>query len=633
MPDQSSGKEVGSPVKEELVQKELKVEFSVTPIQSKEIMEGEYATVEFRITDATTGLPVKALNPASWIDPHDEAAVSNQNACKEKIGLYLKGIVGMRPLLDLNSYFILVLNRDPSISVIDPLVGITGKTSLFAMVLLKKPGADWTKSSDQKWLYVTMPQANQVAVVSAETFKVAENIDAGDKPIRVALQPDEKYLWVGNDTREAGRSGVTVIDTNTRHRVAQIPTGNGHHEISFATDSRFAFVSNREDGTVSVIDIQKLQKIKDLKTGPLPISLAFSPLSQALYVADGKEGVITVVHADRHEVLARIKAKPGLGPQRFTPDGRWGFVVNLSEDAVHIVDTSTSRLVHTIQVGSQPYQVSLSREFAYVRCLGTERVSMINLSELQKGNVPPVTSFAAGTNAPKAAGELSIAAAITPSGEEASVLVVNPEDGTIDYYMEGMNAPMGNFRNYGHVPAAVEVVDRSLREAEPGVYSTKVRIPAAGMYDVAFLLDSPRISYCFSMSANANPLLKQEKTTLEIEYLIQDRRVKVGETVPLRFRLIDPKTREPKMGLKDVHVRYFLAPGILRKEVAVQEVAEGVYEALLSIPRSGVYYVYIASPSLKVRYADLPYLTLQAAEEKTGSNSLRSSNDQGSGVQ
>ena len=57
-------------------------------------------------------------------------------SCKDRVATYLQGIVGVRPMIDLNSHFLLVLNRDPSISVIDPVVGITGITNLFAQINL-----------------------------------------------------------------------------------------------------------------------------------------------------------------------------------------------------------------------------------------------------------------------------------------------------------------------------------------------------------------------------------------------------------------------------------------------------------------------------------------------------------------
>ena len=73
------------------------------------------------------------------------------------------------------------------------------------------------------------------------------------------------------------------------------------------------------------------------------------------------------------------------------------------------------------------------------------------------------------------------------------------------FYMEGMNAAMGSFGSYGHRVQAVTVVDRSLKEVAPGVYAGRLRIPVAGHYDVAFLLENPRVLHCFSADAAPNP--------------------------------------------------------------------------------------------------------------------------------
>ena len=70
--------------------------------------------------------------------------------------------------------------------------------------------------------------------------------------------------------------------------MAFIATGMGHHEIAFSDDDRYAFVSNRDDGTVTIVDVQSLEKVKELKTGEVPISLAFSPLGKALYESGGQ---------------------------------------------------------------------------------------------------------------------------------------------------------------------------------------------------------------------------------------------------------------------------------------------------------------------------------------------------------
>ena len=583
------------------------------------LMEGEYATVSFRMTDAASGRPIGGVKPAAWMDIGRPlvGGKSDQRTCKDRIGLYLKGIVGMRPMIDLNSYFLLVMNQDPSISVIDPLVSMTGKTSLFASIVLRRPPADWARSADGKRLWVTSPAAGEVAVVDTDTFKLVTTIAAGKEPTRVALQPDGRYVWVGNDARDASGSGVTVLDAQAAKPVAFVATGRGHHEIAFSADDRFAFVSNRDEGTVTVVDVATLAKARDLSTGPLPISLAFSPLSQALYVADGKAGDVAVVDAATLAVKARLAARPGLGPMRFSGDGRWGFVVNPTEHAVFVVDAARGRIVHRVLLDGQPYQVAFSRAFAYLRLIDSEKVNMVNLLSLGEGKKPIVQSFAAGQVAPRAVAELGIADAIAPATTDASVFVVNPADSNTYFYMEGMNAPMGSFAGYGHPARAVTLVDRSLQEVEPGVYAGKVRLPEPGRYDVAFLLDSPRVLHCFSAEVAKNPLLQPQAGKLAIEYLGFPREARTGQPLAVRFRLTDPGAGVAKSGVLDLRVRWFSPPGLERGEAYAREIEKGVYEATAVLVRDGPYYVHVVSRSLKVGAGGLPFRTIRATSTGT----------------
>ena len=251
-------------------------------------MEAKEAIVRFKIHDKATKTPLSGVKPAVWLTQRGESGTDEQQ-CKEKIQSFLQGSLRSRPDVDLNTYYVLALNEEANISVIDPLLGF-GSSKLLTLVMLKSPGQDWVQKTRDEKLFVSMPLVNQVAVVDTNTWKVVANIDTGAKPTRVRLQPDERYLWVGNDAAAPDKpSGVTVIDTTTLKVVAQLPTGNGHHELDFSRDNRFAFVTNEQDGTLSVIDIQKFAKVKDLKTGPAT-SVAFSTLGNAIYLVNEAEG-------------------------------------------------------------------------------------------------------------------------------------------------------------------------------------------------------------------------------------------------------------------------------------------------------------------------------------------------------
>jgi YVTN family beta-propeller protein len=600
------------------VREGIVIEFSVAPAQeakSRELVEGQLADLRFKLTDEASGQPLRGNFPGAWLDigSHIQGQPGAEvKSCREKVALYMRGIVGLRPMLDLNSYYVAVLNRDASISIIDPLVSLAKATSTFARIQISKPGADWVKSADGKRIYVSMPFAGQVAVIDADSFKVHSNIDAGRSPTRVFLQPDGRYLWVGNDAKASDVSGVTVIDTQTLKPVKQLLTGTGHHEIAVSEDNRVAFVTNRDAATVSLIDVRDLKILREVKLGGVPISVGYSTLSHAAYVADGKEGRVTVLAGRDFKPVKKIALRAGLGPMRFTPDGRHAFIVNPSEDLVHVIDTSSNEPLHDIPISGQPYQVAFTRAFAYVRSLSDERVAMINLLSLGRGNKPAVQFFAAGATPPKAGGELPLADSIAPAIGDAAVMVVNPADNTVYYYMEGMNAAMGSYQSYGASARAVTVIDRSLKETEPGVYTSKVRIPVAGRYDVAFLLESPRLVNCFSLEAKEDPLLASERKRIVVEYLVKSREVPLGKTVPVRFT-VKTEGGEPQTGLKDLRVLSYLVPGQHRNETFAREVKPGVYEATVEIPEHGAYSIRVASKQLNKDFKDLATTTLRTA--------------------
>ena len=525
-----------------------------------------------------------------------------------------------RPDVDLNAFYILALNEDASVSVIDPLLGFGG-SKLLALALLKSPGEDWVLTGDRTKLFVSMPQVNQVAVIDTATWKVVADIATGTAPARLALQPDEKYLWVGD------AEGVTVIDTATLKAATRIATGAGPHEIAFGGNNSFAFVSNREAGTLSIIDVTTLKKSKDVKTGARISSLAFSPLSKAIYVTNELDGTITAVDVATQKVFSKIGTAPGIKTVRFAGGGRWGFVANTTESKVYILDAATNRMLHEQTVGDAPDQFAFTDNFAYVRSLKSDQVTAIRLIDLEKK--VDVVKFPGGQLMPGSADAFASSAdAFAPAPESGAVLFTNPADKMIYYYSEGMAAPMGNFQNYRRVPRAVKIVDHSLREETTGVYTTTARLPKHGTYNVSLLLDSPRVVHCFEATAKLNPALPEEDDiTLRVEYLNREAPLVPGEDYKLRFKLTDTanKNRAVKdagavkdvSAVKDVGVLVFLSPGTWQQRQVARSLGEGVYEVTVNVPEAGVYLVFVESPSLRVKYRQLPHLNLYAKPPAT----------------
>jgi YVTN family beta-propeller protein len=559
----------------------VNVDFDVLPVGGVgKVMAGHWADVTFRVTDAGTGEPIKGRYPAAWMDIGEawEAMGNRPMSCRDRVATYLQGIVGVRPMIDLNSHFLLVMNRDNS-----------------AQINLTRPGADWVLNDSNKKLFISMPSAGKVALADTESFKVTHEIEAGEQPMRVELQ-----------------RGVTVIDAQDLEPVTFIQTGAGHHEIAFTDGDRYVFVTNRDGGTVSVIDAQSLQKIADVETGPKPMAVAYSALGSAIYVTDADAGTITVIDPETRNIRATIEAEPGLGPLRFTRDGRWGMAVNASTDTVFVIDSSRDQLAHAISVGKKPYQVSFTNSLAYVRSLETQDVGLIPMSELDGVETPPVTYIPAGQRPPGVAAEISIADSIVPAVKEAAAAyIVNQAEGTVAYYMEGMGAPMGSFRNYGHEARAITIVDRSLAEVAPGMYRGRVKIPVEGLYDVAFMFDSPQFLHCFTALVQPDETAEDTRAgKLAVEFEVESRRINVGEPTKVRFRLLDASTREPLTGVPDASVLYYRSDGRGRVTQPARPLGDGLYEATVQPYMAATYYVFVGAPSKGLRYTDQPFLSL-----------------------
>ncbi|AVD95967.1 cytochrome D1 [Pseudomonas sp. SWI36] len=588
----------------------VNVEFEARPLAGGELKEGGFANIRFKLSDQTSGQPLSGMAPGAWIDPAQSApAGDREQSCKARVALFLKSSIGARPLLDLNSYFLLMLNNDASLTVIDPTVSVGGVTSTMARIELPGRPMDWAATSDDKQVFVSIPERGKVSVIDTETFTRVADLDAGDQPLRVALQPDQHRLWVGNNSSDPGKGGVTVIDVPGRSAMKHFNTGTGHHEIAFSADSRYAYVSNRDSGTLSVIDIPEMRLAKTIKVGPHPLSVSYSALSQAVYVVDGEEGSVRVFDARSHQLRHTVQAEQGLGPMRFSHDGRYGIVLNTLENQALVIDASTDKLIHHIPVAAEPYQLTFTKGYAYVRGLASSKVSMINLASLGEGRAPIVQGFEAGPAAPRQAGDLPLAQGLSVSRDDNSVFVVNPVDNTTYFYAEGMNAPMSGYNNRGHQARAAIVVDRSLREVAPGVYGSTVKLPAAGKFDVAFLLNQPQIIHCFSTEVAAGSDASKRKGA-RAEFIGLDQPLPQHSDFTARVRIVGDDG-QPRLGLNDLSLRYFLAPSSMPRNLQLQEVGEGVYQAALNLPEAGAWYLHVQSPSLGRKFAEENYTSLR----------------------
>jgi YVTN family beta-propeller protein len=574
---------------------------------SAPLREGDDLAVELRVTDSASGAPLGGIRPSVWMLRRLGKPAIDGKPCAAKVAAVASGSMFAAADVDLNIYYVLALNTDDTITVVDPRFEFGG-SHLLALVQLSGPGEDWLLSADQSRLFVSIPKSGRVAVVDTARWKVVKEIDAGAGPGDLEVQPDGKYVWVATE------GGVAAIDAATLEVAKRIDTGRGPHRVAVTGDNRSLLVTNAGDGTVSVITIATLTIAASIPAGKSPVAIAWSPRSEMAYAA-GADGVITIIEPRRARAVAKISTHPGIHDIRMSRDGKWGFILNREKNLIQVLDAAANRVVQAGVIAGTPEQVNFTDTLAYITQVKSDDVLMSTLASLgTRGKPIELADFTGGDHPPGQLARSPLAGGIASAAGENAVLVANPADGEIYYYKEGMAAPMGHFSNYGHRPAAVMSLDRSMREQKPGSFRTQTRIARGGVYDVAVFIDAPRVASCFELSVEGDEGRERERRfgRIAIVYLDRPATLPVARDTALRFRMIDVRTNEERHGVADVDALVVENPGGWRVRLRAAPRDDGTYELTINPPVAGLYYVYVESPSLGLRMSNPNILAFDA---------------------
>lgn len=602
-------------VAERIEKKGIAIDFSLQPVSRQDTdnpVAGHDALATFRISDARTGQPLTGIRPRAWLSARHSEMVASETECTDKIRTLASGNLAKRADIDLNRYQILTLNHDKTITIINPLIAFNA-TKLENIVVLPGNGADWVLSADWKFLYVTLPETSAVAVIDTIQYKLVTTIPTGEKttPRRITIQPDGRYVWVDLD----GAPQVVAIDTSTRQIAGKIATGNGSHRITFTANSHVAYITSSAADTVTAVDTRKLAKIADIATGKTPTAIAYSTSGRFLYISAMHSDVITVLDPDTQRTVATIPvSSPGITALAFAPGERYLVAVNHLTSTVYAIDSATNTVIAHAPVVKDPDQIAFTNRYLYIRGVGSEKFSLIDLNELKNGKISAL-DIQAGQLAPAMSDRIGIADMIAPTPGGNAVLVANPADQTLYYYQEGMMAPMGTFSNYKRIPLGLMVLDRSLAETEPGTYSVVVRTDRSGRFDVPILIDQPRVMNCFQVTVAEQPGTKNAMTAsaVQIESLSDSSHYSPGQSHTLRFRVTDLTGKQPVQGLHDVQALVIEAPGLWQQRRRLKETGEGIYSLQQTFPHAGSYRIVLAIPSRKVRFTDSQPALIQVA--------------------
>ena len=481
-------------VQRTLLRDGIALQLEVEPIEPQASSSAAHAGTALRVrlavNDSATHAPLTGLHPSVWMS----LSAGENVPCSARARAFLRrGLLEKQPELDLNDYYVLVLNQDATIHVVDPQFS-SGRPQLVTSIALPGRADDWLLSADQSRLFVSISQPGEIVMIDTATWTIVHRVKISGSQ-KLVLQPDEHYLWASYSGSE---SGVAVLSAADLHLITRIPLHAGRHDIALSKDSRLAFVTDPGATSVSILDVARLTRTRELKTPGPASSIAYSAASQSAYVTT-TSGSIVVIN-ERGGIISRMETEPGLAHIAFFRDGRFGFALNPEKGVLHTIDAARNTVVQTTPMDAAPEQIAFSDQLAYVIRRDSDLIEMVPLDRVgAPGTAVSTVDLPAAHNAFAHATADELTTTMVQAPGENAVVIANAADKAVFYYEEGMAAPMGTFSNFGKPPRSVLVVDHSLKEKSPGIYEAAGRLEKPGTYIVPVLLDAPRIVECFTL--------------------------------------------------------------------------------------------------------------------------------------
>ncbi|MGW2207534.1 beta-propeller fold lactonase family protein [Streptomyces sp. NPDC001774] len=299
--------------------------------------------------------------------------------------LNLPASAGGAPAADTPVYALVVNSANPegvnsSLSAIDTVthdVRTTGGLGQNPTAVAVTPDGRKAYVANFGPLSLSAPADRQtVTVVDVVSGRPLREIPVGLQPVNVAVSPDGQFAYVVNSGTPADRGSVSVIDTGTDTVIDEITEGlRNPVGIAFAPDGAQAYVTSQAAGTLSVINTAARRSVASVDLGPAgesPAGVAVAPDGHRVYVAGNASGTVLAVDPATKRVAGNPIQLPAWGMpygMALTPDGSKLYVTSSGSDEVAVVDTTTgSALPDTITVGRNPTSVAVTPDgqHAYV---------------------------------------------------------------------------------------------------------------------------------------------------------------------------------------------------------------------------------------------------------------------------
>jgi YVTN family beta-propeller protein len=318
------------------------------------------------------------------------------------------------------------------------IIAATVAAIVIAMLCAPSSRAQSPTPTPSTALLVLNKAENSLAIMDPATQKVVARIPTGEGPHEIAASSDGKLAVVTNYGAKNPGHSLSVIDLVAQKEIHRVDLGllGRPHGILFA-DGKFyftvelnkliarydpatnqldwllgvgqnrthmlvrtkylneIFASNVDSGTVTAIEKSSDPsgyKETNIAVGKGPEGLDISPDDKEVWAANSGDGTVSIIDTATSKVIHTFDVRTKHSNRlKFTPDGKLALISDPETNELVIVDTATRKITKMLNVGRNPGGILIVPDGsrAYVALAGDNAVAVIDLHKLEtSGQIP-----------------------------------------------------------------------------------------------------------------------------------------------------------------------------------------------------------------------------------------------------
>jgi DNA-binding beta-propeller fold protein YncE len=212
--------------------------------------------------------------------------------------------------------------------------------------------------------------------IDLKTHSLITRIKVGGA-VDTAMDPNSRFYYVS--VQDAER--VAVLDAATLKEVNSIKLAGPTDAILYEPRNQRVYVTHDDGMDVWVIDPQRAQVVTSVAVPGAPEAMVYDPSTDRIYLNIKTKDVVAVIEPSANAVIAQWPTAPATRPHGLALDAARHRLFSAGANGKLVaIDTSSGAATSSVDIAPKVDQIALDAGNGLLYCAGTDKMSVVRVT-------------------------------------------------------------------------------------------------------------------------------------------------------------------------------------------------------------------------------------------------------------